>query len=453
MSLSTRQTIRQAIGRDNGWLIAVGSCSSNGAAGGTTLIDNTLLYSTVRNQFIKARDVAASVQSGDATRGQRRFITGPPSSAGVIAVSPAFSAQIDQNDDYEVWEGNGPHPDEIDRCIDKALAEACWYWRLSPITMIRGGDGEEDLVVDGSDLDALDGTTIWSGTNCTPAVSSPSFPDEYIRNTILLAASASPGYLESIAIDVDPNEKNWRISAFIRSFRTGAFDSDDARLVIVDKTNSDAIIPATTNPLRTTVGGWRLVKSNFIIPDGCQQIAIRLQVQTILYYGEFGAIQLYHRDRTVFSMERRITTKKQVGSLVVLTGDDYRQLKRNEWSGTLERREVSGRGVSLEINPSIGENMLWFYEKVSFPNLTTSTPAATDDDNETWAAEEWIKNAASFYCYEYLKKRDNRIAPDRWRSELRDARELLEVIQDDYGIEPMYVDDSPRRTRRAVRRV
>lgn len=448
MSLSDRKTIRQAIGKDNSWLI---TGATNDTAGNVSSIIDSTIYSSVRDQHVRARDVVSIIESGDSRRGERRLATGPPTSAGLISVSPDFGGTIGNAVDYEIWKGDGPHPDEIDRCIDKALAEACWYWKLSPVTMLRSGDSEEDLSVNGANLEDADGNVLWTGTNVTPAQPSLEYPEEYIRRVIQITAGASPGYTESPVIEVDNDERNWRVFAFVRAF-SGDAGAGEARLVLVDKTNSTTFATAT-DPLYTDTRGWRLLKSNFTIPVNCHQIALRLQVQTSGDIGQFGAIQLLHKDRNVFSMERRVTHKKQVGSLLILTGDDYRQLKRQQWGGHLERREVAGRGVSLEIDPVIGENMLWFYERTGYPALTVGGAAGVDDDEETWSALEWVKTAASFYVYEYLSKRDRVVAPDRWRNALRDARELLEVIQEDYGIEPMHVEDSPQRTRRAMRRV
>ena len=62
----------------------------------------------------------------------------------------------------------------------------------------------------------------------------------------------------------------------------------------------------------------------------------------------------------------------------------------------------------------------------------------------TWCPLEWVTQAALVECYKHLIRRDHREKPERWLSELDDAESELIALQDDYGIEGMLVEDSPK---------
>ena len=458
MPLITRAAIRQELGRRKHWVIprtGVGTTTTNGNAGGTTLTD-TALYSTAQDQHIKNRSVVAILES--TARGQRRLATGPADSSGIVTVSPAFSAQIASGVDYEIWYPDAPHPDEIDLCIDRALERLCWQWHLTPLTLLPGGDVGDDLSISSGNV--IDGAsvTVWTATNATPTLPQLTPPSEFTRRAIRVTASATPGYLQSQDIDVvapDADDSGateisatWEIHALVRAQGT-VFATQDARIVVYDVTNSAAI---TTDPtiLQSTQRGWQLISGTFTIPDGCDRIAIRLQVQTNAYVGDFAWIQLWNPAYTTYSLPLRIPSKRFVGPVYERIGSTYKTFQRREWRGQLERRETPGRTVELHFGQGVS-NPLWFYERVGYPTLTTATPVAGDDDNSTWAAEDWIVGAALVECYRLLRARDKQ--PDgssRWDGDLLEAETELIALNADYGIEMMPTDDSPKPSGRAI---
>jgi hypothetical protein len=462
----SRQALRTKIGRDQAWLrfapaapeTASGTTTAQGAADGTTIID-TDIYSSAIDQLVRQRSVIC-ITSGD-ERGERRYATGPPTTAGVITVSPAFSSQQEASVTYEVWDPDGPHPDIIDRMIDKALLEDCWRWVPVPITYVPYGDFGEELAVSTNDL--VDGAvTAWTGTNATPTIVSQTPPQEFVRRVVRINATAGAGYLESQTIDVDPDNRDaWHIEALVRAQGAGAAVGD-ARIVLWDKTNGAAITPTTA--LTWVARGWGLIKSDFTIPATCYQIAIRLLTQNNGEDTDWAWVQAWPKDQTRFSLPQRIVALKHVGATFVRVGDIFGNFKRAPWDGSLDHRDIGGTGVQLEIEPQIGAHALWFYERDSFPILTTATPAATDDDNTTWAAEVWLRTAVTWELYRWLGQRDRKTEqgapegaeqpiPRGWREAEQDALEELLAMQQEYGAAPMIVEDAAHPAHRATQPV
>ena len=451
-----RETIRKGIGRTAGWLVASGTLSANGAADGSTIVDTVggKLYSSARDQHIRTRSVVAI--TSEANRGDRSYAIGSASTAGAVTVNPVFTNQIDSGDAYEVWDSDGPHPDEIDRCIDLALAKLCWYWRITSLTWLRGGDLADEVAVNADDL-TENGIVVWTGDgNITLTLQDLEMPDEYIRRVIRIVATATDGGLESSIIECDPLDRRlWWIAALCRSMKTAAGadkgTGNGTEIKIIDKTNSVEITP--NEPLFTVNRGWTHLTAGFVLPANCFQIAIQLNVETSGEVGEFGPIQLWPPNGRDVSLPRRIATKNHVGPVFIRRGSTYNRFWRQPWHGSLERRDVGGRGVRLEFDPQIGTRPLWFYEKVGYLGLTTATPVATDDDNTTWAEQAWVEIAALVECYRFLETRDRKEYPGRWDEDLHKAEVRLAAAQVEYGIEPMAVEDAQNPRRRAFVKV
>ena len=460
MAVVTRQSLRTRIGRDHAWLrdslrataTASGTTSANGAADGTTLID-TDIYSSAVDQLVRQRSVICITSAGatNNARGQRSYATGPPTSTGVITVSPPFTVRVDTAVTYEVWDPDGPHPDIGDRMIDVGLQEDCWRWIPVPITYVPYGDFGEELSISGGSV--VDGTTTaWAATTATPSFVSQVPPHEFVRRVLRITADGVGGFLQSQAIDVDvDNRSAWRIEALTRAQGAGSAGGD-ARIVLRNLTAGTDITPTTA--LTWTRRGWGLINSDFTIPAACNQIAIRLVTQNTAEVADWAWVQAWPTDQTRFSLPQRIVAKKHVGSVFVRIGDIFDNFKRAPWAGGLERREVGGTGVQIVFDPPPGGQPLWFYERDSFPTLTTATPAAADDDNTTWAADLWVRAAATWELYRWLSQRDRKIeqgaAPDGtagpgsrgWREAEQKALEELLAMQQEYGAEPMAVEDA-----------
>lgn len=449
-NLIDREDIRQAIGEVTGWQIR-GTTDSAGNAGKTTLVDSTL-YSTARDQHVRNRSVVCvtSQSVADKNRGVRRYATGPPDTSGVVTASPVFTVQTEDAQTYEIWLPDAPHPDVIDRCIDRALAEACWFWRPTPLTMLPGGDIIDDLTVDGADLEDAGGNTIWDGTAVVPSVINPAPPDEFAWRAIRLTPSnATTAFTQGITLECDPDDRiQWWVSALVRC--NGAVT---AELRVRDITNG-ADITLDQGTLDWTREGWGFLESNFELPTDCEKIAVRIHAPatggpTV----DFAWVQMQQRSQTLFALPHRIRSKRHVGPVFERRGIRFGQFKRRPWAGSLERREAMGRGVTLELSPSPGAKSMWFYEKTGFPPLTSATPAFDDDDNQTWVAKEWIRTAALAECYKFLRRRDRREQPGRWDEEYLEAQAELQALNADYGIEPMLTEDTKAPRGRAILRV
>ena len=458
----TRRTIRRRIGEISGWEVWDGLGGKATTSGSTTTLLDADLYSSALDQKVRRRDyfLMLDAATNGADSGKWRYITATVDSSGTITWSGVLAGATVDNDDYEIWAGEGPNPDVLHQCIDRALQEACWYWRLTPLTQLRGGDIGDELIVAADDLYeySSSGTKIWTGSgDITLTLEDLDMPDEFTRRVIRLVGSGggADAHIESNVIEVDPtNRPDWYIRGLVRSMGTvagaAAGTGNGTEIKIMDKTNSAEITPDDT--LGSTNRAWTLVESRFTIPATCHQIAIRLNIETSGEDGEFAWVQLTEDGRTQFPLPARITSKRRIGPVYERTGDEYSEFRRRPWQGSLERREAQGRGVSLHLSPPPGQRALWYYEKVPFPKLTSAytggegggTTLGLDDDNVTWCPLEWVAQAAMVECYKYLIRRDRRTMPERWLPELEDAESELIALQDDYGIEGMLVEDSPK---------
>ncbi len=209
MPLNNRRDLRVAIGKNNSWVIT--GITDAGATDAAEIVDS-LLHSSARDQHVRRRSVVAIVETGGARQGERRLATGSVSTTGEVPVSPNFGGVVATGQDYEIWDPDGPHPDEIDRLIDEALQELCWYWGMTPLTMLPGGEIGDDLVADGNDIDDAEGNVLFTATSVTTTLPEMNPPDEFTRRVIQLVAGSSPGYLESGPILVDPvNRNRWNM--------------------------------------------------------------------------------------------------------------------------------------------------------------------------------------------------------------------------------------------------
>lgn len=448
MELITRKTIRQKIGLDEGWLTTKGSTSG---AGSTSSIVDINLYSSVRDQYVRTRDVVAIVEGSQL--GERRLVTSNPTAAGVVGVSPVFGGSIGSGIDYEIWKGDGPHPDKVDQFIDRALDELCWRWLPRPLSyLLDPGDGEIDLTLSGSNWKDPAGTTLWVIANATPLQVDMNIPYEFARRHYRITASGADGSITGPQIPVDPKNPSWRIRVFMKSELIALDDiGGDARFVLYDDTNNVEFDPATS-PFRSTTFGWELYESDFTIPPTCESLQVRFLVPTSGGIGDFIHLQVWPKNATRWSLPRSVRSKKHVGPVFRMEGTTFGELKPADYRGTIERREVAGRGVELRLDAP-GNASYWFYERVPHSILTSDPPASGDDAQVTWAEMEWVVAGAKFYLYEYLNKRDRLTAPDRWKQLIYEARSDLELAQLDHGAEPMHTEDSRHSRRRVFRRV
>lgn len=422
----------------------------------TTVLRDVALYSTALDQLVRQRSIVRITEPGSVARGQQSYATGPPNSAGDVGLSPALANAPANNDAYEIWDPDGPHPDDFDRLADKALQEDCWYWRPMPFTNVRGGDVGDELSVSGSNIvDALTAPTsvnVWTGTTITPTLPELDFPEGYQRRVIRGTATAGNAFLESLPIDVNIDESDeWHVCAMARSMASVAGNAGgDASIIIRDLTNSASITPTTE--LRWTRRGWQVIESSFRLPAGCNRIAFRLQVVTNTQVFDLAFLQAWPTEQRAFHVPDRVGGKRQIGPLFERYGDTPNEFYPVPWDGSITRREQTGGGTMVFLEPSPAHTRLWYYEKTPFPRLTSATPAATDDDNATWAAEPWISAALEYEVFHYLKARDKKEAPGRWDQDEAEALTLLKAMQREYGIEPLLTEDSPQPTWPANRR-
>jgi hypothetical protein len=426
-----------------------GTTSGSGAADGSTLVDSSL-YSSAIPQLVRARSVIA-ITSG-ARDGDRRYATGPASSAGAVTVSPVFGAQIADSVTYEIWDADGPHPDVLDRMIDKALDEDCWYWHPRPLSVLRGSCVREGMTVSTNVLDVDGATAIWSPSAGTVSIQTMGFPNETFRRVFRFVPSAGSDVLESEAVDADPEyRQNWRIHLIARVF--AANQAGGTLTPVLRDLTADADITVTWTPEATaTRRGWALFKGTFDLPSDCNQFAVRISAASSAESAEIALCQVWNAQQRRYQCHPQVQTKGHVGNVFYWHGERFDERTAVPWMGSTERREAMGAGVSVFLGEP-GNEAPWYYEKTPYPGLTTATPAATDDDATTWAPAAWVKAAVLWETYEWLAERDALNAPGRWDERRQKALAMLLAQQAQYGIERQIVTDNRRPVGRAVRRI
>ncbi len=454
----TKRDLRVRIGQDNGWVIT-GIVDSGDV---NILVDN-VLYSSVRHQNVRVRDVVRIQGDGALTKpeGESTFVTTVPTTTGSIELSPDLSAVLVAGDLYEIWNKDGPHPDEVDRIIDETLQEDMWRWVLTPITFQLGGDlrlpyfARHELADISSPIaHPHTGQTMWTLVDASIAYISRQWPDTIAPEYALrITASAANGYLELMSISVDPvNNSGWVYQIPILTD-----NPDDITIRVVD----DAGGTIREDSPAGRLAGWRLIKNTFTVPLTSNSFSIRIEIQTNGNIITVGPQQIWPQNMNQFTAPPRVNSKDHIGPIMRMVGTTWAQHTFEPWQGSIERREYTGLyNPEVFIEPSAGSESLWFYELVFFPPMLTSTLTgggvdvrADHDLVLTDAPLEWLIPAVNRRLARFLQKRDRIVAPNRWDALLRDSLAEVELMQADYGAEPMFTSDSPVPARRAVRRI
>ena len=242
--MATRRSIRQRVIQE--CQLGFSGVATGGTA--TTLIDTVrLLNSGADNRnyvgfFVNRPATAAAADNV-------RVVTTYAGSTGTLTHGGSNYAVSPTTDAYELikW----IHPDDLNTAINRAL-EKLWYETWHPLSL-----------VDDYDMEAS-GVTNWTATNST-------------RQKITTA-----GWWQDQALEVTTTSANGYVQSNSVAVKAGAFGfagvtvaasavGDKFEFTVWDVTNATAIaLVEETTTLRHQVA------ISFTVPDGCQQVAVRL---------------------------------------------------------------------------------------------------------------------------------------------------------------------------------
>lgn len=242
----TLATLRQELGVVAGGC-KIGTLTSIGNAGGTTMIDTTNFADSYMNaSYYNGR--YAILTSGTYS-GQIRRVSSYAGASGTITVADAYGGQVASGVTFEL---HAIDPTELKNAINRVLARM-YYWTFAYPSLAADGDMETS------------GTTDW--TVSSSAVAKETSVVKYGTQSLKVTNSGANGYARTASIPCTPTDM-YHVTAVVRA------DNFTASIVAYDVTNS-AAITLTTTP-STSGREWKRLWTSFQIPSGCEQFQIRL---------------------------------------------------------------------------------------------------------------------------------------------------------------------------------
>ncbi len=323
---------------------------------------------------------------GQAPEDEERFISSRPTSTGLMAVLPVFTADLANADTFEVLYRPLRFPD-ANNAINWALRNIFWEKLTLPITLVEDGDMLES------------GTTQWgSVVSATIDKLAASFP--HGLHALTVTTSGAGGYVQGDNIAVEP-----LASYYVEA--TGAVLSSETTeagtLVLIDVSNSNATISMDNVDVNTTEPQL-LVNPSVTMPSDCEKVAFRLTGTGASDAINFSNIILRKNDSKEFFVADRGATVDRLGKLYATTGDVWgtRGDTMYEVAHTLERR-TEGLWV-YKTAQNLSGRSVWYEE--------WRRPAALTDDSTLTVSLD--KEEVAAVAAEHLLKTSGLRGKDDW---------------------------------------
>lgn len=335
--------------------------------------------------------------------GETRRVSAYDPAAGSITVSRAFPHAV-ETASYEL--SRLVAPEVVNAAIDATLTR-CWFQTLAPLTALADGDMENP--------DAR----AWRARNATAAkVSAGGATSLEVTNT------AAGGFAASTSLAVRPGQAHTLEASVAPSGST-------ARLAVRDLSRSIDLEVATG-----TGQTWRQLRLAFVIPDGCEEIEVRVGGVEDDAVTRWTQVILQAANRRRFPLPGWITHRQQVVEVWRRAAEHpQRVMSAAAWWRTTSNPGPVDDGLWLEVDPPPSAN-----ETLLIEGLRAYDLLATDDAT-THAPVDWVAQGALVEVYRHL----NRDAPAgdvaRYAALQRDA--ALEFQQ----LSRLY---RPRATRRVM---
>lgn len=304
--------------------------------------------------------------------GETRRVAAYDPAEGSITVSRAFPRSVDAASSYEL--SRLVAPDVIDAAIDATLTR-CWFQTLSPLTMVVDGGMEHGDTRAWRTWNA-DAAKVAAGADLTSGTAS-----------LDVTTTAAGGYAASTALTV-PAGQPYTLEASV------APGGSTARLAVHNLTGGVDLDAVTA-----TGRAWRRLRLTFVVPEGCEEIEVRLGAAEAEATARWDQVILLAAGRRRFPLPAWITHRQQVVEVWRReAAHPQRVMSAVTWWRTTANPGPAGPELWLEADPppSLGETLL-------IEGLRAYDPLASDDA-VTDAPVDWVVQGALVEVYRHLHR-------------------------------------------------
>ncbi len=309
---------------------------------------------------------------GGPNAGETRRVAAYDPATGSITVSRAFPHAVDAASSYEL--SRLVAPDVINAAIDATLTR-CWFQALTPLTALADGAMEDR------------GTQAWRPRNASVAKVAAGADAAGGSASLAVTTTAAGGYAASTSLSVLPGQA-YTLEASV------APDGSIARLAVHNLTRGVDLDEVTA-----TGHAWRPVRLMFVIPDGCEEIEVRLGSADAEATTRWDQAMLLAAGRRRFPLPAWITHRQQVVEVWRrAAAHPQRVMSAVTWWRTTSNPGPVGPELWLEVDPppNMGETLL-------VEGLRAYEPLASDDAT-TDAPVDWVSQGALVEMYRHLHR-------------------------------------------------
>jgi hypothetical protein len=302
--------------------------------------------------------------------GETRRVAAYDPASGSLTVSRAFPHAVDTTSSYEL--SRLVAPDVVNSAIDATLTR-CWFQTLVPLTLLADGDMENPDAGTWrswhADADKVAGGTVSAGAGQSLEV----------RN------AASGGFAASNAVGVLAGQA-YTLDALVAP---GGFT---ARLAVHNLTDG-----VDLQEVAATGRAWRRVRLTFVIPDGCEEIEVRLggvEADAVIRWAQ---VTLLASNRRRYPLPDWMSHRQQIVEVWRrAAGHPQRVMSAVTWWRTTASPGAAGPELWVEVDPppSVGETLL-IEGLRAYPSLPS-------DQATTRAPVDWVAQGALVEMYRHL---------------------------------------------------
>lgn len=262
----------------------------------TALTDSALIGAGLTTKsFVGGfcRIVKNANSAGNAPEGEVRPVSAFTPSTGAFTTA-AFSANVDDNDEYEIW--RQMRPQLVLDWLDECLTEDIYYPCYTLLTEVPDGDMEQT------------GVTDWETSNCT--ISKAGAPDYsgvgmYGKRFLDMEATDDNAYTSTKSIHVAPG-KGYHMSVLTRA-STEETTLSPVQLQAWDVTN-DVLIDSVSTELMF----MHRIYKEFNVPADCNTIGLRLVIELNTSKAHFDELCLYQQGANEIRLPWWVKAKNQL---------------------------------------------------------------------------------------------------------------------------------------------
>jgi len=391
----SRVTIRQEALRLLGGWVGVANSVAAGAVTDTDLQNSRHPSETHRDAYIYRPDVAAADQV--------RTVSGFTNTTGALAHGGAnYSDTADL--DYELH--YNLHPDELNRCIDRALRRI--RRRLNyPLSLLADSDMEAS------------GTTSWTAVTATLAKSTAGNTYRGAQSMTVTATSAGGYGYQTISVHEGHGYS-------VQGVVLASGGTSTARLRIWDATNGAEISAVDSTQRRN-----QFVRSDFVAPSGCVQVQVRLMAVGNGDVSLWDDVIMLEDGRTRYPLPTWISHKAQIEEVMEVTerGTSYatnREMPDAPDQDVWAWWDVSGDEAGLSLSTQLS-GLFLLLDPPTRQNWRTpwvkafrAGEALSADTSVTWADLDWVVAGTLRYALPIIA---NQAPPEEKAEYTRQANE------------------------------